>query len=105
MGKTSPKPVEIISLNKEDKKLVRTKGLLEKILETDELKDRYVAIISIAGLPRQGKSYMLNFFLKYLYAEVMALQFNRKFFVIFSSFWFCVHSTVSTTQQSGWKVE
>lgn len=41
-----------------------------EILEADNIRDRNVAIISIAGAFRKGKSFLLNFFLKYLYAQV-----------------------------------
>lgn len=43
---------------------------LQPILESDELKDRNIVVISIAGAFRQGKSFLLNFFIKFLYAQV-----------------------------------
>lgn len=41
-----------------------------KLLENDELKDRYIAVITVAGAFRKGKSFLLGFFLRYLNAMV-----------------------------------
>jgi len=43
---------------------------LKNILEADGIKDREVVVVSIAGALRNGKSFMLNFFTKYLNAQV-----------------------------------
>lgn len=43
---------------------------LKQILESDGIKDRYAVVISIAGALRKGKSFLLNFILKYLNAQV-----------------------------------
>lgn len=43
---------------------------LKSILENDNIKDRHVVVVSIAGAYRQGKSFLLNFFVKYLNAQV-----------------------------------
>lgn len=43
---------------------------LKRILEADNVKDRHVVVLSIAGAFRKGKSFLLNFFVRYLYAQV-----------------------------------
>lgn len=42
---------------------------LKRILEADNIKDRHVVIVSMAGTFRKGKSFLLNFFLRFLYAR------------------------------------
>lgn len=44
---------------------------LKQILEVDEIKNRHVVVVSVAGAFRKGKSFLMNFFLKYLYAQVI----------------------------------
>lgn len=44
---------------------------LKRILEADDIKDRFVVVVSLAGAVRQGKSYLLEFLVQYLNAQVM----------------------------------
>lgn len=43
---------------------------IKAILENENIKNRKIAVVSIAGAFRQGKSFLLNFFLRYLHAQV-----------------------------------
>lgn len=61
-------PVQIITL--QDHKFELQIDKIKSILEVDDLKDRYVVIVSIVGALREGKSFLLNFFLRYLNAMV-----------------------------------
>lgn len=49
---------------------------IKSILDNDLIKDRGVVVVSIAGAFRQGKSFLLNFFVKYLYAQVTRKKFQ-----------------------------
>lgn len=49
---------------------------LEAILARDDIKDHNIAVISIAGAFRQGKSFLLNFFIKFLNAQVNGAPFS-----------------------------
>ncbi|XP_037032195.1 atlastin-like [Bradysia coprophila] len=42
---------------------------LKSVLLADNIKDRQIVIVSVAGAFRKGKSFLLNFFLRYLYAR------------------------------------
>lgn len=59
---------------------------LKSILGAAEIKDRYAVVISIAGALRKGKSFLLNFILKYLYAQVLELLFFRLLLFLMDNF-------------------
>lgn len=46
---------------------------MQEILGTDEIKNRDVVVVSIAGAFRKGKSFLLSFFLRYLNAQVIII--------------------------------
>uniref|UniRef100_A0A915DRG8 GB1/RHD3-type G domain-containing protein n=1 Tax=Ditylenchus dipsaci TaxID=166011 RepID=A0A915DRG8_9BILA len=59
-------PVCIFQTDEDGNPVQLNKDLLEKILLDDMVADKMVVIISIAGAYRKGKSFLLNFFLRYL---------------------------------------
>lgn len=48
---------------------------LEKVLLDPRVKDNKVVVLSVAGAFRKGKSFLLNFCLRYLQAEVLQVLF------------------------------
>ena len=60
--------IQIISFDDEAKEFELNEDGLNSILNHEKAKDKPVVVISIAGDFRKGKSFMLNFFLRYLKA-------------------------------------
>lgn len=60
-------PVQIVRLDKKSNGLELNIDALAEICLNEKCRERPVCVVSIAGDFRKGKSFMLNFFLRYLY--------------------------------------
>lgn len=63
------KPIPIV-LAEEDHQFILDEEAIEEILLKDDIKDRNVVVVSVAGAFRKGKSFLLDFFLRYMKATV-----------------------------------
>lgn len=62
-------PVQIVLANP-DHSFELDEDALAQILHQDEIKDRSVVVVSVAGAFRKGKSFLLDFFLRYMNSKV-----------------------------------
>jgi atlastin len=69
MFQMEPHSIQIINSNS-DNTITLDDEALRSIFARDEIKDRYVSVISVTGVFRQGKSFLLNFLLRYLRMKV-----------------------------------
>ncbi|GMR48211.1 hypothetical protein PMAYCL1PPCAC_18406, partial [Pristionchus mayeri] len=60
------KPIKIINVVEEEHSFKLNEKELESILLDKRVADKKVAVIGVAGAYRKGKSFLLNFFLRYL---------------------------------------
>ncbi|KAI1306719.1 Atlastin-2 [Halotydeus destructor] len=68
-GQSSDEAIRIVQINEISRKFELNDKPLEAILLGPECRDKAISVISIAGATRKGKSFLLNFFLKYLSAN------------------------------------
>ncbi|XP_035264957.1 atlastin-3 [Anguilla anguilla] len=68
MGK-EPGPVQIVTVSKDDHSYSLDTAALERILLAPELREKHVVVLSVAGAFRKGKSFILDFMIRYMYRK------------------------------------
>ncbi|KAM9477899.1 atlastin-2 isoform 2-T2 [Clarias gariepinus] len=63
------RPIQIVVANGNDHKFELDEVALEKILMQDHIKDLNVVVLSVAGAFRKGKSFLLDFMLRYMHNQ------------------------------------
>lgn len=89
------RPVTVMKFSDTGEVLVDNEEL-EKIFNHEEIQDRKAVVISLIGAFRGGKSYLLNYCLRFLYANV---SFNAFICSIFSKFSTLINSIHQSTNQ------
>ncbi|XP_062286032.1 atlastin-2-like isoform X2 [Scomber scombrus] len=63
------KPIQIVLANEDEHSFELDAAALEKILLQDHVKDLNVVVVSVAGAFRKGKSFLLDFMLRYMHNQ------------------------------------
>ncbi|PWA18658.1 hypothetical protein CCH79_00005626 [Gambusia affinis] len=63
------RPVQIVDVNKDDHSFTLNTEALAQILLDPEVRDKHVVVLSVAGAFRKGKSFLLDFMLRYMYRK------------------------------------
>ena len=63
-------PIQVVAAT-EDHLFSLNEEALEEILLNPDVRDKHVVVVSVAGAFRKGKSFLLDFFLRYLNAQVI----------------------------------
>ncbi|XP_021247008.1 atlastin-2 isoform X3 [Numida meleagris] len=62
-----PRPIQIVLAHEDDHNFELDEEALEKILLQEHIKDLNIVVVSVAGAFRKGKSFLLDFMLRYMY--------------------------------------
>lgn len=66
---STPAPVQIVVVHKEEHSFELDEKALSQVLLQDAIRDLDVVVVSVAGAFRKGKSFLLDFLLRYLYTQ------------------------------------
>uniref|UniRef100_A0A3B5A907 Atlastin-2-like n=1 Tax=Stegastes partitus TaxID=144197 RepID=A0A3B5A907_9TELE len=63
------RPVQIVVADEEEHSFWLQEEALERLLLQEEVQDLHVVVVSVAGAFRKGKSFLLDFMLRYMYKQ------------------------------------
>ncbi|XP_028420967.1 atlastin-2 isoform X2 [Perca flavescens] len=66
---SGPRPVQIVSADEEEHSFSLQEEALERLLLQDAVQDLHVVVVSVAGAFRKGKSFLLDFMLRYMHRQ------------------------------------
>uniref|UniRef100_A0A8C2XM07 Atlastin GTPase 2 n=1 Tax=Cyclopterus lumpus TaxID=8103 RepID=A0A8C2XM07_CYCLU len=69
-GVCGPRPVQIVVADEEEHSFSLHEEALERLLLQEEVQDLHVVVVSVAGAFRKGKSFLLDFMLRFMYKQV-----------------------------------
>lgn len=97
---SEPGPVQVVTVCKEDHSFALDTEALARILLAPEVRDKHVVVLSVAGAFRKGKSFLLDFMLRYMYRKVshmLTQSFRVSFFK--ARYSMLIHISVYSTQR------
>ncbi|XP_028676075.1 atlastin-2 isoform X1 [Erpetoichthys calabaricus] len=72
------RPVQIVLAHEDDHSFELSEEALERILMQEHIRDLNVVVVSVAGAFRKGKSFLLDFMLRYMYNRESSLWLGGK---------------------------
>ncbi|XP_060951873.1 atlastin-2-like isoform X2 [Limanda limanda] len=63
------RPIQIVVANEEEHSFTLQEEVLERLLLQEEVQDLHVVVVCVAGAFRKGKSFLLDFMLRYMYKQ------------------------------------
>ena len=70
--------IQIVKVNEDAHTFRLSDEDLTNIILQENIRNRDVVIVSVAGAFRKGKSFILDFFLRYMYSKVMCKCVNKR---------------------------
>ncbi|XP_060104678.1 atlastin-2 isoform X2 [Heteronotia binoei] len=64
-----PGPIQIVLAHEDDHNFELDESALERVLLQEPIKDLNIVVVSVAGAFRKGKSFLLDFMLRYMYNQ------------------------------------